>query len=209
MCACFACGYYLAGVKPNRRSIRLPGYNYASAGWYFVTICCKDRMHLFGEIVGAYGIRPQIGNDKSPQEPQVILSQLGEIVRDEWLKTAEMRPEVELGEFVVMPNHFHAIIGLFDNAMLPMETGLQNLCDTPMQTGVCDTPLRSPAKTIGAIIRGFKSAVTGHARRKGLAVDIWQRNYYEHIIRNEESYRKIAGYIRNNLANWQEDEYFR
>jgi putative transposase len=165
------------------------------------------------------------------------LSQLGEIVRDEWLKTAEMRPEVELGEFVVMPNHFHAIIGLFDNAMLPMETGLQNLCDTPMQTGVCvsgvcdtpmqtgvcvsgvcdtpmqtgvcDTPLRSPAKTIGAIIRGFKSAVTGHARRKGLAVDIWQRNYYEHIIRNEESYRKIAGYIRNNAANWQEDEYFR
>jgi len=151
------------------------------------------------------------------------LSQLGEIVRDEWLKTAEMRPEVELGEFVVLPNHFHAIIGLFDNATLPMETGLQNLCDTPMQTGVCvsgvcdtpmqtgvcDTPLRSPAKTIGAIIRGFKSAVTGHARRKGLAVDIWQRNYYEHIIRNEESYRKIAGYIRNNAANWQEDEYFR
>ena len=167
-------------------------------------------MHLFGEIVGAYRIRPHIGNDISTQEPQVILSQLGEIVRDEWLKTAEMRPEVELGEFVVMPNHFHAVIGLFDNATLPMETGLQNLCDTPMlQTGVCDTPLRSPAKTIGAIIRGFKSAVTSHARRKGLAVDIWQRNYYEHIIRNGASHRKIAGYILNNPANWQEDEYFR
>ena len=179
-------------MKPKRRSIRLPGYDYASAGWYFVTILCHKRQHLFGEVVRAYGIRPQ--------EPEVILSELGMFAEEEWLKTAALRPEVELGEFVIMPNHFHAIIGI---------TGTTGVTDMPMQTGVCDTPLRSPAKTIGAIIRGFKSAVTGHARRKGLAVDIWQRNCYEHIIRNEESYRKIAGYIRNNAANWQEDEYFR
>jgi REP element-mobilizing transposase RayT len=106
---------------------------------------------------------------------------------------------VELGEFVIMPNHFHAIIGI---------TGTTGVTDMPMQTGVCDTPLQSPSKTIGAIIRGFKSAVTSHARRNGLAVDIWQRNYYEHIIRNGESYQKIAAYIRNNPAQWQEDEYF-
>ena len=188
-------------MKPDRRSIRLPGYDYASAGWYFVTICCKDRAHLFGEIVGAYRIRPNGINQNfmSPQEPAVILSQLGEIVNEEWLKTANMHSEIELGEFVVMPNHFHAIIGI---------TGMKGVPDRPIQSGVCDTPLRSPSKTIGAIIRGFKSAVTSHARRNALAVDIWQRNYYEHIIRNEESYQKIASYILNNPAQWQEDEYF-
>ena len=77
------------------------------------------------------------------------MSQLGEVVRDEWLRTAEVRPEVELGEFVVMPNHIHAIIGLFNNSTLPMETGgLQNQSDTLMQTGVCesgvcDTPMQT------------------------------------------------------------------
>ena len=164
------------------------------------------------------------------------MSQLGEVVRDEWLKTAKMRPEIELGEFVIMPNHFHAIIGITGTTVVPrnpmqtgvcdtpmqtgvcdtpMQTGVcdtpmqTGVCDTPMQTGVCDTPLRSPSKTIGAIIRGFKSAVTSHARRNGMAVNIWQRNYYEHIIRNEESYSKISDYIRNNPAQWQEDECFR
>ena len=95
-------------MKPKRRSIRLPGYDYASAGWYFVTIICHKRQHLFGEVVRAYGIRPQ--------DPEVILSQLGTIVQEEWLKTPELRHEVELGEFVVMPNHFHGIIGLNGNS---------------------------------------------------------------------------------------------
>ena len=74
--------------------------------------------------------------------------------------------------------------------------------------GVCNTPLRSPSATIGAIVRGFKSAVIRQARHLGLADDVWQRNYYEHIIRNEDSYHKIFDYIRNNPAQWQEDEYF-
>ena len=130
-------------------------------------------------------------------------------VEEEWLKTANMRPEIELGEFVIMPNHFHAIIGII---------GTTGVTDTPMHTGVCDTPLQSPSTTIGTIIRGFKSAVTSHARRNGLAVDIWQRNYYEHIIRNsvranctclaEGGIRPYES-IRNNPAQWQEDEYFR
>jgi REP element-mobilizing transposase RayT len=180
-------------MKPKRRSIRLPGYDYASAGWYFVTILCHKRQHLFGEVVRAYGIRPQ--------EPEVILSELGMFVEEEWLKTAELRPEVELGEFVIMPNHFHGIIGLNWNLDRPSFS-------QAIAAGVCHTPLRSPAKTIGALIRGFKSAVTGRARKSGLVFDVWHRNYYEHIIRNEDSYRKISSYIRNNPAQWQEDEYF-
>ena len=124
--------FYLASMNPNRRSIRLPGYDYASAGWYFVTIICHKRQRLFGEVVRAYGIRPQ--------EPKVILSRLGMFVEEDWLKTAELRPEVELGEFVVMPNHFHAIIGLNGNHSTD-DTAPNPAMST---TGVCDTPLRSP-----------------------------------------------------------------
>jgi REP element-mobilizing transposase RayT len=172
--------FYLASMNPKRRSIRLPGYDYASAGWYFVTIICHKRQPLFGEIVRAYGIRPD--------DSEVILSPLGTIVHEEWLKTAELRPEVELGEFVVMPNHFHAIIGLNGNFSTD-DTGANPAMST---TGVCDTPLRSPSKTIGAVIRGFKSAVSGQARRSDLATDVWHRNYHEHIIRNDDSYRRIT-----------------
>jgi REP element-mobilizing transposase RayT len=189
-------------MNPNRRSIRLPGYDYASAGWYFVTIICHKRQRLFGEVVRAYGTCPPWRI--RPQEPKVILSRLGMFVEEDWLKTAELRPEVELGEFVVMPNHFHAIIGLNGNHSTD-DTGANPAMST---TGVCDTPLRSPAKTIGALIRGFKSAVSGRARRSDLATDVWQRNYYEHIIRNDDSYRRIANYIVHNPQNWQEDEYF-
>ena len=105
--------FYLASMNPKRRSIRLPGYDYASAGWYFVTIICHKRQRLFGEDVRAYGTCPPWRI--RPDDSEVILSQLGTIVQEEWLKTAELRPEVELGEFVVMPNHFHAIIGLNGN----------------------------------------------------------------------------------------------
>ena len=171
-------------MKPKRRSIRLPGYDYASAGWYFVTICCHKRQHLFGEIVRANCIRPD--------GPVMELNQLGRIVHEEWLKTAEIRPEVELGEFVVMPNHFHAILGLTGHSGLMQEAGV---CNTPLQSQFikaadqADTDLsfQSPSQTIGAIVRGFKSSVTKQIRQTGIANDIWQRNYYEHIIRNEDS----------------------
>ena len=142
-----------------------------------------------------------------PEGPELVLNQLGMIVRQEWIKSAEMRPDVELGEFVIMPNHFHGIIGLNGNA------GIRHIdIQAPSKTeiaGVCNTPLRSSlSETIGAIVRGFKSAVTRQARQLGLAEDVWHRNYYEHIIRNEESHNKIAAYIRNNPAKWEEDEYF-
>ena len=129
------------------------------------------------------------------------------IVQQEWMKSAEMRPDVELGEFVVMPNHFHGIIGLNGKSDIS-KTDILSSSQSEI-SGVFNTPLQSPSKTIGAIIRGFKSAVTRQARQMGLAENVWQRNYYEHIIRDADSHNKIAAYIRNNPANWMEDEYFR
>ena len=127
-------------MNSNRRSIRLPGYDYASAGWYFVTIISHKRKPLFGEIVRAYGTCPPWRI--RPDDSKVILSQLGRIVQEEWLKTAELRPEVELGEFVVMPNHFHAIIGLNGKRGtddLVLQSGMEGVSSTADR---CYTPLR-------------------------------------------------------------------
>ncbi|GAB6011474.1 transposase [Viscerimonas tarda] len=195
----------------HRRAIRLQEYDYSQEGLYFVTICVQDKQCLFGEIV----------------DGEMVLNDVGKIVYDEWMKTPIIRPEIELGEFVVMPNHFHAIIVItrrrgeshspnndVDNvgayrirpitANIPdthIASNTQNV-HNPNQ-GVFDTPLRSPSNTIGSIVRGYKSAVS-----KQLGFSVWQRNYHEHIIRNNQSYQKIAGYIINNPTNWADDGFY-
>jgi len=149
--------------------------------------------------VGAYCIRPI---DNTPfgkiENGKMILSKSGKIVETEWQKTADLRPDMNLilDKFVVMPNHFHAIVRIADT----IKNGNRlNVCEL----GVCNTPLQSPSKTIGAIIRGFKSAVS-----KQLGYSVWQRDYFEHIIRDEKSYQKIAEYIVNNPANWKNDKFY-
>src|SRR5437868_13402885 len=108
----------------HRRSIRLKGYDYSQAGAYFITLCTYNREHLFGEIVD--------GN--------IILSEYGQIAFNEWARTSQIRPNVLLDVFVIMPNHLHGIILI--------------------RKGECNSPLRSPTNTIGAMVRGYKSAVT-------------------------------------------------
>jgi len=176
------------GNAHGRRSIRLQGYDYSQAGLYFITICTKDGEHLFGEIT----------------DGKMVLNAFGKIADNEWLKTGEIRDNVELSEYVIMPNHIHGIIvlntvGAYGNTPLLPNTLRSN---KPV--------FKSPSKTIGAIIRGYKSAVTKQINvlRNTPGMRIWQRNYYEHIIRNEKSYYRIAEYILNNPLNWREDEYF-
>ena len=119
---------------------------------------------------------------------EMYLNALGEMVYDEWLNTMNIRKdEVVLHEFVVMPNHIHAII---------------EICAGDGR-GVLHTPLRSPSRTVGAIVRGFKGAVTKKAGQH-----IWQRNYFEHIIRSGESYQLIAEYIISNPTRWNIDRFY-
>ena len=158
----------------NRRSIRLRDYDYSHSGLYFITICTKDKTPMFGKIV----------------DNEIILNQNGQIVQDCWLKTEQIRPNIILGEFIVMPNHFHAIFAISDflcqNVLnIPANTSINN-------SGVSNTPLQSPSQTVGAIVRGFKSSVTKH-----IGFSVWQRNYHEHIIRNENSLQTISEYIIN------------
>jgi putative transposase len=173
----------------HRRSIRFRGYDYAQPGEYFVTFCTFGRERLFGEI----------------KNGEMRLSYIGEIVQAEWLRTPTIRPNVELDEFVVMPDHFHGIIIL--HAERNGEHGQSSNCGGELQFAPTMTPFRSPSKTIGAIIRGFKAAATKRTNelRRTSGLPLWQRNYYEHIIRDQMELDRIREYIRLNPVKWTPD----
>ena len=177
----------------HRRSIRLKAYDYSQTGLYFVTICTRNREHLFGEI----------------RDGKMALNAYGRIAHDEWLKTANIRCNVELDKFVVMPNHIHGIIVITDNIVSPrrgvLHTPLASDGDQMIIGGVCNTPLRSPSQTVGAIIRGYKTAVTKQLNKFECFGTIWQRNYHEHIIRTNRSHQYIVNYITTNPENWDND----
>lgn len=127
------------GGKRDRQSIRLPGYDYGQPGAYFVTISTWHRRRLFGRVV----------------DGQAILSRAGQVVRREWLRTAQIRPEVDLDEFVIMPDHFHAIIVI----RVPVVGAHRHAppLDVRPTTQLTQTgPLRRPPRTLGSIISGFK-----------------------------------------------------
>ena len=173
----------------HSKSIRLNGYDYSQEGLYFITLCCKNKICRFGKI----------------ENHEMILNEYGKIAYDEWLKTPELRPQIELDVFIVMPNHFHCIIKI--NSI----SELSNSSDTDTIQGKLNSPLqelRSPSQTVGSIIRGYKSSVTKQLKLIGFDEKLWQRNYYEHIIRNEKSYHRIANYIINNPAKWEDDRYY-
>ncbi len=150
-----------------------------------MTICTNNREYLFGEITDGV----------------MRLNQLGEIVRDAWLQTATIRPNVVLDEFIVMPNHLHGII-VIEKQSNHFHRGVLQYAPTTA-TG----KLRSPSQTIGAIIRGFKSFVTVKINQidNSFGRKIWQRNFYEHIIRQEDDLNKIREYIVNNPLKWGHD----
>ncbi len=176
--------------KHHRRSIRLPGYDYSQAGVYFVTVCAYGGRYLFGDTVNH----------------EMRLNWTGRIVQSEWLNTPRVRPNVELDQFVVMPNHLHALIWIHPLSR-PHQTDNRRGVLQYAPTGQRRI-LRSPAQTVGAMVRGFRAAVTKHinAVRGMHGMPVWQRNYYEHIVRDEEELKRIRQYIVTNPAGWAEDE---
>lgn len=168
--------------KHKRRSIRLKGYDYSREGLYFITICCQNRAHYFGEIINE----------------EMQLNEIGEIAQKCWRDIPNHFKNVLLHTFVVMPNHIHGIIEI----VTPVGAN-QHLPDDNRAKDI--SPLRGTSNTIGSIVRGFKIGVTKWVRSNTNIHQIWQRNYYEHIIRNEASYFRIHEYIENNPAKWTED----
>ncbi|MEM1293458.1 MAG: transposase [Cyanobacteria bacterium P01_H01_bin.162] len=172
--------------KHRRRSLRLPHYDYASPGAYFITICTYQRQCLFGEI----------------RDGVMKLNKFGEVARDCWQAIPDHFAHVQLDAFVVMPNHIHGIIVITDNT----RRGTAMPCPYP-------TPQKrqfgeSIPGSLPTIIGAYKSAVTKriNAARKVRGISIWQRNYYEHIIRNDIALDRIRRYVQNNPASWQADQ---
>ena len=185
--------------KYHRWSIRLLGYDYSQSGAYYVTIVVWHRECLFGEIV----------------EGEMRLNRAGEIVQWEWLELSKRFQFIELGAFVVMPNHFHAIL-IFRENVGATRQGLTNArsgkVSLPHVTsdGIDGSPLprRPKPASLGAIMAQFKSRVTKRLWRipslKGTPV--WQRNYYEHIISNEQDLQNKTDYVEANPILWDEDD---
>ncbi len=199
----------------ERKSIRLKRYDYSCTGYYFITVCVNNRELILGEIKNdcrGTACRP----------PNYALNKYGQIVYDEWINTGKLRENVELDEFIVMPNHFHGIVVINESLGTEMGTARR----APMGDGVIcvcrGTACRAQnyatkekfGKPVGGslstIMRSFKSAVTKQINesRNMPGAQFWQRNYYEHVIRDDKDLADIREYIVNNPVKWQEDEYY-
>lgn len=188
----------------HRKSIRLPGYDYAQSGLYFLTLVVYKWVCLFGEIVEAnkFGANNHSPAPNEAKNYSPILSEIGKIANACWLEIPKHYPNIFLHEYVIMPNHIHGIIEI-----VGAKEGAND--DSPVLKVNNHSPKwKSPSKTIGSIIRGFKIGVTKWVRENTDIETLWQRNYYEHIIRNQQSYDNISNYILNNPKKWAEDKFF-
>jgi len=173
-------------IKKQRKSLRLRHYDYSQAGLYFITICIQQHKCLFGQI----------------KDEIMVLNDAGKEINQCWLEITHHFPSVKLHQHVIMPNHLHGIIELVG---APLVGALSSKNAQPQ--GI--------APTIGTIVGAFKSLST-NCYIKGVKKNgwqpfdrkLWQRNYYEHIIRSDESHLKIIEYIDTNALRWQLDKYY-
>ena len=186
----------MARELPKRKTIRMRGYDHAQQGAYYLTICTDDRRHWFGRIVDGVMHR----------------SPIGELAQQCWDAIPEHMRHVDVDEFVVMPNHVHGIVIIRER--LGDVRGVRARHDAPLPdppaTDQCAKPPGIPHGALGQIVASYKSAVTRIAYRDGLlprGTPVWQQNYYDHIIRNQAEWIRIADYIRDNPANWGKDRF--
>ncbi|WP_457651740.1 transposase [Rhodocaloribacter sp.] len=188
--------------RTHTRSRRLQGYDYARAGVYFVTLCTHERTCLFGRVV----------------EGEVRLDAAGRIAAEEWVRSAGIRTEVRLDAWGVMPNHVHGLVvivppdadpdvdytdphGYRMDVWVGATDGVEATGRSPLHRGP------SP-KSLGSFIAGFKSAATKRINRmRGTpGAPVWQRNYHDHVVRNERVWRALRRYVAGNPARWDTDE---
>jgi putative transposase len=187
----------------HRRSIRLKGYDYSQAGLYFITICCQDRICRFGHIVGA----------NPCGHPEMILNEYGQIAYDEWMKLSERFPNFELDVFQIMPNHMHGIIALVGATLAVAQNDAVAQNEMIVGNDIRAGASPAPAKTVGDIVGAYKSLVANRCldvfkTKNETMGKLWQRNYHEHIILDEQSYHRISEYIINNPENWTDDKFY-
>lgn len=190
--------------KYRSESARLKNWDYGWDGAYFITICTNERQNYFGKII----------------DQKMQVSPAGAIAHVLWHEIKNHAKNIELGEFVVMPNHVHGILVLNGNG------GRDVACNVPTRnvpTTITDpesepeipqfkneqmASISPKSNTISTIIRSYKSAVTKYCNRLQLPM-AWQPRFYDHIIRNDESFYRISEYIKNNPVKWQEDRLYK
>jgi putative transposase len=201
----------------NRKNIRLRGFDYSTSGLYFITICTRNHEAFFGIV----------------QDDKMLFNDISHIVIDCWEGLPKHFNKVSLDEFVLMPNHFHGIINISGTEGIIKHNGLINQAPTrglmsnagainqaptgdknefvgaqfiaPEKYNATDQGLINQAPTLGMIVRSFKSLSSRKIHLSGKYEFGWQRNYYEHIIRNEDSLNYIREYIINNPLRWELD----
>ena len=178
----------------HRRSIRRPGYDYAAAGAYFVTLCAHNRSCLFGEVVNG----------------EMVLNDAGRMVARVWQSLPERFTGIDLDEFLVMPNHMHGVLLIRPDPPRRDEPRVR-----PAPHGGEPAPARphgTAEGSLGRILQAFKSITTtqyiegvtnqGWRRFSG---HLWQRDYFDHVIRNQWSFEAICSYVRTNPQRWEQD----
>ncbi len=185
--------------RTHHTSRRLRGYSYTRPAAYFVTVCTKDRVCLFGEIT----------------DGQMRLNEIGQIVDEEWRRSEALREEVTLDVHVVMPNHVHGVVVIAPSDgevdphgydLMPGDRG----SDMARHVATSSKPQfgNPEAGSLGTIVGAFKSAATRriNASRNTPGATVWQRNYHDRILRDEDEWRRCRQYIETNPARWIEDE---
>ncbi|MFT9497475.1 transposase [Anaerosolibacter sp.] len=172
---------------PKRKTIRLKYYDYSQSGYYFVTICTGNRRRILGNFVG--------------NDALIVPSDIGVKVIECWSNIDVMNENIKIDIFCLMPNHIHGIIIIEDQ--VPEKV--------PIKEYVFEATERRGRRSLPGIIRDFKSVTTRYYNKmvcEKLKNTLWQRSYYEHIIRSEKELNDIREYMVNNPGKWQEDKYF-
>jgi putative transposase len=194
----------------NRKSNRLQGYDYSQFGTYFITICVDDRKFQLGKNV----------------DGKMILNEFGKIAHDYLTRITEKYTQTQLHEYVIMPNHIHAIIviknglAIHESPDLKKELSVGAIHESPLQTinedkkrAIRESPLHSNLRRnmlLSKIVGWYKmnSAKYINITMQTSGKSFWQRDYYDHIIRNDSSFQTIADYIKSNPVNWKADRFF-
>jgi putative transposase len=166
--------------KYRVESSRLKDWDYSTPAWYYITICIKNMKCWFGEI----------------KNGKVILNKIGKLVKDEWMRTKELRENVDLDYFIVMPNHLHGII-IINGSEIKRNVEPHR-----------DAALQIVRNNLSDIIRGFKGSCTRQIHININRSFAWQAKFYDHIIRNELDLFRIRNYIQNNPLKWEMNEYY-
>jgi len=201
---------------PERRSLRLQGYDYSQNGWYFITLCTHDRECLFGEIKQTRIITNNMEKLSISQinMNEMVLNELGNVVQNVWESLCERFP-VSLDEYQIMPNHFHGILSIQKNI-------IRAIHESPLQTELSPVGAHHDAPVIyknqlSVNKRSLLSQIIGYFKMNGtkqikiiksnnIFFKVWQRNYYERIIRDEDELYTIRQYIKLNPVNWDKDK---